>query len=97
MAQPGGGGGRGGRGGFGGGFGGPGGGMSKMMLLGVPEVQKELGISDDQKKQVQTAREDSPIVRSDLQKQCATLSREQSATKAFADTTKARTKQWPKS
>ena len=39
--------GRGGRGGFGGG---PGGGSSA--ILGIPEVQKELGLSDDQKKQL---------------------------------------------
>lgn len=48
LAQPGGGGRRG--GGF---FGGPG--MSVTRLLAMPEVQKELGLSDDEIKQVQTA------------------------------------------
>ena len=37
-----------------GGFGGPGGFQgSPAMLLGVPEVQKELGLNDDQKKQLE--------------------------------------------
>ena len=51
FAQPG-GGGRGGRGGFGGqgGFR-----MSSAMLLAIPEVQTELGLSDDQKTQIKTA------------------------------------------
>ena len=84
MAQPGGGGGRGGRGGFGGGFGGPGGGMSKMMLLGIPEVQTELGLSDDQKKQIQTARDCQH--RPDFGNM-RNMSRDE-RTKAFADMTK---------
>ncbi len=52
LAQPGGGG----RGNRGGGFGGFGGGrMSSTRLLAMPEVQKELSVTDDQKKQIETA------------------------------------------
>ncbi len=52
--------GRGGRGGRGqGGPGGPGGmGSSATRLLAMPEVQKELNITDDQKKQIQTAQDE---------------------------------------
>ena len=49
-----------GRGGFGGFGGGPGGGfpVSNSMLLGIPEVQKELGINDDQKGLIQDMQAD---------------------------------------
>ena len=48
-----------GRGGFGG-FGGPGGGLGggNAMLLGIPEVQKELGLNDDQKGLIQDMQAD---------------------------------------
>jgi hypothetical protein len=80
FAQPGGGG----RGNRGGGFGGPGGGrMSSFMLLGVAEVQTELGLNDDQKKQVQTARDAN---RPNFQN-FRDMSQDE-RTKAFADMTK---------
>ena len=80
LAQPG-GGGRGNRG-----FGGPGGmQMSGAMLLGIPEVQKELGISDDQKKQIQTASDERRSAFQNMRNN--NMSRDE-RTKAFADMSK---------
>ena len=91
LAQPG-GGGRGNRGNFGG-FGMQ---MSTETLVSNADVQKELGISDDQKKQIQTASDEIRQQRHASFQNNQNMSRDE-RTKAFADATKAADKKMGKS